>query len=182
MIISDDTIPNGSERIGSEVKPTVTASRPVQIYKCILFGTDFSAASGPAFDQALKLARQNGAELLIAHAFVPPDSLSYMPPECYHQWATQFRAETEGRISALIQSARKNKVKAHMLILSGPADNAILKAAKQLGVDLIVIGTHGHRGVSRFFLGSIANQLVTRAPCAVLTVRPPGALTSQVSR
>jgi nucleotide-binding universal stress UspA family protein len=134
-------------------------------------GTDFSPASTPAFEQGLKLARQNRAELLIAHSYTPPGCISFMRPEAYGEWEKQCRTEAEKQIGALIQEARKEKVKAHMLMLSGLADDAIVEAAKQLGVDLIVIGTHGRRGVSRFFLGSVAARVVARAPCAVLTVR-----------
>jgi nucleotide-binding universal stress UspA family protein len=80
-------------------------------------------------------------------------------------------ADGEKNIGLLIQKAQKEGVKAHKLLLQGLADDAIIEAAHRLRVDLIVVGTHGRRGVSRFFMGSVAAHVVSRAPCAVLTAR-----------
>jgi len=154
------------------------AEGPGKIYSRILVGTDYSAASAAAFDQALRLARQNGAELLIAHAVPLPSSLSFMPEEAYSEWENQSRAEAEEYISPLIREARQAGVKAHKLLLKGLVEDALVEAAEKLGVDLIVIGTCRRRAVSRLFLGNIAARVVSRAPCAVLTAlpsrRPPG--------
>jgi len=79
--------------------------------------------------------------------------------------------EAEKNIGALIERARLEGVKAHMLLLGKPVDDALIKTAERLGVDLIVVGTHGRRGVSRFFLGSVASHVVSRAPRTVLTAR-----------
>jgi nucleotide-binding universal stress UspA family protein len=174
MNTSSQTIPEQIRKSDLKMEPIPATKRPGQIYRRILFGTDFSAASIPAFEQALKLARQNGAELLIAHSNTVPACISFMPPESYGEWEIQCRKETEKQIGALMQEARHEKVKAHMLLLSGLADNAIVDAAKHLAVDLIVIGTHGRRGVSRFFMGNVAARVVARARCDVLTVRQNG--------
>ena len=152
-------------------QPVVPTQCPGQIYRRILAATDFTAASTPALKQALKLAKQNHSELLIAHSSTEPASLSFMSSDSYDAWEKQRRTEAEQKIGALIQKARKEGVKAHMLELSGLADNAIVEAAERLGVDLIVLGTHGRRGVARFLLGSVASQVVARARCPVLTVR-----------
>jgi len=152
------------------LKLETEAKRPGQIFRRILVGTDFSAASIPAFDQALLIARQNKAELLITHVYTMPHCISFMPPESYGQWAEKCRTEAAEQIGAMVREARKAQVKAHMLMLSGFADDAMVDAARHLGVDLIVIGTHGRRGISRFITGSIAARVVARAPCSVLTV------------
>jgi len=154
-----------------ENPPAAPAQCPGQIYRRILAATDFTAASTPALKQALKLAKQNHAELLIAHSSTEPASLSFMSADSYDAWEKQCRTDAEKNIGALIQKARKEGVKAHMLELSGLADDAIMEAAERLGVDLIVLGTHGRRGVARFLLGSVASQVVARARCPVLTVR-----------
>jgi nucleotide-binding universal stress UspA family protein len=167
-----DTAPNRLQKNNLESEQIIPAKSAGQIYRRILVGTDFSAASIPAFEQGLKLAKQNGAELLIAHAAVVPSTLSFMPPESYGEWELHCRAEAEENIGALKQRAHQQGVKAHKLLLEGLADDAIIAAAERLRVDLIVIGTHGRRGVSRFFMGSVAAHLVSRAPCAVLTARP----------
>lgn len=144
---------------------------PGQIYRRILVGTDFTATSTPALEQGLKLAKQNHAELLVAHSSTEPASLSFMTADSYDRWEKQCRTEAEKNIATTINEARKDGVKAHMLELTGMADDAILEAAQRLGVDLIVLGTHGRRGVSRFISGSVAAQVVARAQCPVLTVR-----------
>jgi nucleotide-binding universal stress UspA family protein len=130
-------------------------------------GTDFTDASACAFAQALKLAQQNGAELLVAHVATAPNCLSFIPPEAYDQWVEESRAEVQKNMSALMQQASDAGVKAHRLWLEGLADDALIKTARRLGVDLIVVGTHQHR----FFMSSIATHVVLRAPCAVLTAR-----------
>ncbi len=155
-----------------KIQPVVQAQCPGQTYRRILAATDFTAVSTPALKQALKLAKQNHAELLIAHSSAIPGSLCFIAtPDPYDEWEKQCRTEAEKNIGALIMEARKQGVKAHMLELSGLADDAIVEAAERLGVDLIVLGTHGRRGVSRFISGSVAALVVARARCPVLTVR-----------
>jgi nucleotide-binding universal stress UspA family protein len=171
MNASCDTAQSNLQKNNFEFERISPAKREGRIYKRILVGTDFSDASMPAFEQALKLARQNGAELLIAHADTVPNTISFMPPECYGQWELHCRTQAEAILGALVHKARLQGVKAHVLLLEGLADDAIIEAAKRLRVDLIVVGTHGRRGVSRFFMGSVAAHLVSRAPCAVLTAR-----------
>jgi universal stress protein A len=166
-----DIAPSRVQENELETEQNIPAERLGQIYKRILVGTDFSAASNSAFEQGLKLAKQNGAELLIAHACAMPNTLCFMPPECYGEWELSSRAEANKNIRSLIHKARKEGVKAHRVLLRGLADDAIIEAAERLGVDLVVIGTHGRRGVSRFIMGSVAAHVVSRAPCAVLTAR-----------
>jgi nucleotide-binding universal stress UspA family protein len=93
-----------------------------------------------------------------------------MTADSYDVWEKQCRSEADECIGPLTQKARKEGVKAHILVLSGLADDAIVEAAERLGVDLIVIGTDKHRGVSRLFFRRVAAQVVARASCAVLTV------------
>jgi nucleotide-binding universal stress UspA family protein len=58
-----------------------------------------------------------------------------------------------------------------VMVRTGDARDVINQTAKELGADLIVMGTHGRRGLSRALLGSVAENVVRTAPCAVLTVR-----------
>lgn len=169
-----DTAPNRLQKPDLETEQNIPTEPLAQIYKRILVGTDFSEASNAAFEQGLKLAKQNGAELLIAHASVTPSTLCFMPPESYGEWELHCRKEAEKNIGCLIKKARKAGVKAHKVLLQGLADDAIIEGAKRLGVDLIVIGAHGHRSMSRLFAGSVATHVVSRAPCTVLTARPNG--------
>jgi nucleotide-binding universal stress UspA family protein len=173
MNASCDTAPVGREKIDRMTEQITPAEQPGQIFRRILVGTDFSSASFSAFEQGLKLAKQNKAELLVAHSAATPGWIGFMPTESFGEWEIYQKTEAEKNIGALILKARKEGVNAHMLLLTGPANDAIIDAAKRLGVDLIVIGTHGRRGVSRLLMGSVASCVVSRAPCAVLTARCP---------
>jgi nucleotide-binding universal stress UspA family protein len=166
-----DRVSNRLQKNDLVTESTVPAKRLDQIYRRILVGTDFTTASTAAFEQGLKLAKQNHAELLVAHVAVEPSTLGFMPEESYSEWEEHCRTEAEKILGGLVEKASKEGVKTHTLLLHGLPDDAIIEAAERLGIDLIVIGTHGRRGVSRFFMGSVAAHVVSRAPCAVLTAR-----------
>ena len=142
-----------------------------QTYRRILVATDFSCRAACAFRQGVLLARQNGAELLVAHVTPSPATISFMPAESFCAWQEFCKGEAEQNIRALVQMAREQGVKTHKVMLAGRAEHALLAAAERLGVDLIVIGAHGHRGVSGFLAGNVAAQLISHAPCSVLTAR-----------
>ena len=166
-----DTVPNRLQKSDHKSEPGVPQQHSGRVYRRILVGTDFSPASTPAFEQALKLAKQNGAELLVAHSCEVPN-VWFATGDSYDEWRKHCKIEGEKSIAALMQQAHREGVKAHTLILTGLADNSIIEAARRLDVDLIVIGTHGRRGISKILLGSVAAGVVPLAPCPVLTVRP----------
>jgi nucleotide-binding universal stress UspA family protein len=145
----------------------------VKMFRRILVATDFSQASTPALEQAGTMARRDGAVLLIAHAYQEPGlaELSQAPARAYPDWDQELREAAEKRLQPLVESARKEGIKAEALILRGFADEAIVAAAKHQRADLIVMGTHGRRGPARLFLGSVASRVISTAPCPVLTVR-----------
>ena len=145
----------------------------MKLYRKILVATDFSPASTPAFEQSVKMAKQDGALLLVAHAYHEPAlvELSHAPAAVYEEWDRKLRAAVEKKLHPLLESAEEDGVEARVLLLRGFADEAIVEAAKKQGADLIVMGTHGRRGAARFFLGSVAARVISTAPCPVLTVR-----------
>jgi nucleotide-binding universal stress UspA family protein len=82
-----------------------------------------------------------------------------------------IRREREAALLKLVE-ARCGKVKVgELLVMDGDPRDAILEAAKRIGADLIIMGSHGRRGLSRALLGSVAESIVRRAPCPVLTLR-----------
>lgn len=123
----------------------------------ILFPTDFSAASAVAGRAAADLARQLGARLHVLHV-VPPVTDPTPAPKA-------LRAVVEDLGPGLSVVSE---------VASGLAARQIAAYARRNGIDLIVIGTHGRTGVSHVLLGSVAEAVVRRAPCLVLTV--PGRL------
>lgn len=144
----------------------------MNLFHRILVATDFSEASAPAFQEAILMARENGSELLIASAYQRPNRLeaASVAPGVYEEWDSNLRAEIEGKLKLLIEEARKAGVAARPLVLAGAADEAITEAAKDNDADLVIMGTHGRKGVSRLFLGSVASRVIATAPCPVMTI------------
>jgi nucleotide-binding universal stress UspA family protein len=140
----------------------------------VLHPTDFSKASAAAFAQAVETARENRAELTIAHVLpmiVAGAADGYLPPATYEQIERSNRAYAERRISALAARAKKRGVRVRTVLLDGAPWEAITRAARARRVSVVVMGTHGRGGLARLFLGSVAERVVARAPCPVLTVR-----------
>jgi len=142
-------------------------------FRRILMATDFTEASGPAWERAVALARENGAELFVAHVYEPPNAIQAeaVAPGVFEEWNTTLRANVARKLQLIAGEAWKSGVLAHTLVLTGVPDEAIAEAAREYTIDLIVIGTHGRTGFARLFLGSVASRLIATAPCAVLTVR-----------
>jgi universal stress protein A len=143
-------------------------------FRRILFATDFSKASERAFQESTEMARENGAELLIAHVYQTPGFLPtdvYMSPAVYEELDAKLRENVALRLQALVDGVRKSGIDARPLVLAGTPYEAIAEAAQANAADLVVMGTHGRTGASRFFLGSVASRVISTAPCPVLTVR-----------
>lgn len=137
--------------------------------RTILYPTDFSALSQPAFELACALARDYGARLVILHVADPP----HVTPVEGVLVITPFSEveATRGRLEA-VQPADPRVAVNHRLAEGNPADE-ILAAAADEKADLIVLGSHGRSGITRALMGSVAETVQRAAPCPVLTVRSP---------
>jgi nucleotide-binding universal stress UspA family protein len=137
--------------------------------RTVLHPTDFSAASQPAYELACALARDYKARLVLLHV-VPPTRV-FAPDGV----AMPFPAE--GEYDAQVQLARLRPEEPlvevdHHVVEGDPADE-ILKDAARLHADVVVLGTHGNSGLTRLLVGSVAEHVMRKAPCPVLTVRVP---------
>lgn len=141
-------------------------------YRRILVATDLSVSSQPGFKEALEVARQNGAELLVAYAYQPPNLIqaSAIAPAVYDEWDQNLRIGIEAKLEPLLQQCRDQQVKARPLILKGAPDEAIAAAAIKNEVDLIVMASHGRTGFARLFGGSVSEHVIAGAGCPVMTV------------
>ena len=140
----------------------------------VLHPTDFSRASAPAFARALETARADRAELIIAHVLpmiVPVGSDGYMSPKAFDDMDRANRAYAGRRLAALAARARKRGVRVRTLLLDGAHWEAITRTARGQRANVIVMGTHGRSGLAKLFLGSVAERVIGRAPCPVMTVR-----------
>ena len=136
----------------------------------IVHPTDFSKTADRAFQKAVEFAKQNRAELLLVHVLLralPPPSLWR---GVYDRIDAQERRVAETRLSALLTRARRAKVQARTLLLSGVTYDQIVRVAESMRAGLIVMGSHGRTGLSKLLLGSVAERVSGLAPCPVLIV------------
>lgn len=142
--------------------------------KKILYATDYSKASARAFDEAVKLAKQNRAEILVVHVIEPTPYVAgeeFASAEIYAKLDDMAKRDAQSAMAKLMLRLKKLRVKAQSLLLRGSAREQIVKAAKSKKADMIVIGTHGRTGLSKLFMGSVAGSVVSTAACPVMTVR-----------
>jgi nucleotide-binding universal stress UspA family protein len=140
----------------------------------ILHPTDFSRASGGAFNRAVAMAKADRAELLVAHVLTPVVPMmtdGYVSPQVYEEVETAARADAQKRLDALVAKAKRAGARARGLLLEGVPYERIVQAARSKRADLVVIGTHGRTGFARLFLGSVASRVLAVSPCPVLTIR-----------
>jgi nucleotide-binding universal stress UspA family protein len=139
--------------------------------KHLLVAHDFSETAERALDYAIELAAKLGAQVTVLHAYEIP---TYGYPEGIALTAEVMgdiqRISEEG-LQAVVTRSRRPGLKVSSILRQGPAWSEIDAVAKDHGVDLIVMGTHGRKGISRALLGSVAEKVVRTAPCPVLTVR-----------
>lgn len=135
----------------------------------ILHPTDFSDASRPAFEVACALARDYRAELAVLHVAPNPvpavaEGVMVDVPESPVEDAAARLAAVEppGPHVRLVRRLRQ-----------GDTADEVLKFAADESVDVIVMGTHGRGGLARLVMGSVAEQVLRRAGCPVLTVKAP---------
>lgn len=140
----------------------------------ILHATDFSSASTSAFTRALALAKRNRANLTLLYVADPfsPVADGTVSPPTYRQLMASTREHGRRQLARLVAKAAKAGVRATPMVREGAPWTEILRAARGVRPDVLVIGTHGRSGLSRMLLGSVARRVVGLAKCPVLTVRP----------
>jgi nucleotide-binding universal stress UspA family protein len=151
----------------------------VPTFSKILVPTDFSDDSKLALSYAIELAQKFSAEIMVVHVDQPlaPVMVSELNPGL--DVGTMNRIAEEQRLLALREldqtsaRLRESGVKSRGLMRVGAPFLEILHAAQSENADLIVMGTHGRTGLAHVLIGSVAERVVNKAPCPVLTVRHP---------
>lgn len=133
----------------------------------ILVPIDFSAGSNVALEMATSLARDSGGSLILAHVEVIP--LSVVGGEYLYATPEPSTEELLAKLNAV--EMPDSHVPVERRLLAGEPADAIIRLAKEEKVDMIVIGTHGRRGLTRLLMGSVAEAVVRAAPCPVMTVK-----------
>ena len=143
--------------------------------KTILAPTDFSAHSEYSLKYAGELAKNLRAKVYVLHVAEysnvggDPDASELLIPN----YIAEMERKDKGRLEQITLGLRQVGVDAHSVFVTGRAYQDIVRMAKELKVDLIVMGTHGRTGFSHLFVGSTAEKVVRLCPCPVLTVKHP---------
>jgi nucleotide-binding universal stress UspA family protein len=143
--------------------------------KKILFPTDFSEGSAQALQYAVDMTRRYGAKLYLLHViyeisegigwYIPHMSMD----ELYKDIEKGAKKELEKFGVEELSSLKDIEYRTVM----GTPHKEIIKFANDNKIDLIIIGTHGRKGIDKIIFGSTAEHVVRYAPCPVLTVRLP---------
>lgn len=140
-------------------------------FKHVLVATDFSDCSLRALDLGVELAQRFESLLTLVHTWEIPNlgygAALYFPGEML----TPIEQAAQSQLNAATKTLRERFPNANSVLRAGVAWDEIVAAAASTGADLVVLGTHGRRGVSRALLGSVAERVVRLSPVAVLTVR-----------
>jgi len=145
----------------------------VQI-RCILVPLDFSEHAAAVLDWAAHLAEEHGSRIVLFHAYHLPVEFqqlegAYLPPDF---WAN-VKSEAEANLERYAAELRQRGITVEAIVAEGYAATAIVDEVENQSADLVVLGTHGLSGLKHMLLGSIAERVVQKAPCAVLTVKTP---------
>lgn len=130
------------------------------LFKKILCPVDFDRVSILALEMVQRLALQNGATVYLLYV-VPGSSLP-----------TDLEKVARDNMRGIAQKWLADKVAHEIVVSSGKPAAGIVNAQQTLGVDLIVMATHGHTGTDHGRLGSVAEQVIRLSSCPVVTVRP----------
>jgi nucleotide-binding universal stress UspA family protein len=150
------------------VVPVASApSRPPETLEAIAHATDFSPAAAAALPWAVWLARDAGARLALLHV-VPP-----APPAGLAAEIPDTRQACQ-RLRALLSPEVRDALRVEDIVVPGRPHRAIVDLARQRRADLIVMGSEGTDAIGYAMLGSTADRVLRRAPCAVLAVRATG--------
>jgi nucleotide-binding universal stress UspA family protein len=141
----------------------------------ILFPTDFSESADHAWMFALQFAQDFGAEVHVLHVVAPPPRLT----EAYSmnfdpaKFAAVVTAEAETSLDRLVEGAKDRHLTFHREVRIGVDFHEIIDYARKYEIDLIVMATHGRTGLAHALVGSVAEKVVRKASCPVLTVKHP---------
>ncbi|SDK40809.1 Nucleotide-binding universal stress protein, UspA family [Maridesulfovibrio ferrireducens] len=141
--------------------------------KKILCAVDFSEHSPVVADYANTLAKTMGSKIICL--YVAPSLDQYVgfhvPPSSIENFVGEIVTGADTTMETFIEENFKD-AKVNGKVMTGYAAEEILTLAKAEEVDMIIMGTHGRRGIDRILFGSVAEKVVKAAKCPVLTVRP----------
>ena len=142
----------------------------------IVAGCDLSAPGDAALERASALAAAHHAKLVIVHVLAddaPPANTDNALAQKLGEVSAAVRAAEAVRLADKLAAVQARGVDAEVASPAGPPGEVLAQLANERDADLLVVGTHGHTGLSRFLLGSVATSTLRHAPCDVLVCRGP---------
>lgn len=146
------------------------------VLKNILIPTDFSKHSEAAIHFALSLAKKFNSEIYFLNVS-PPEFAFYSGMRTSVHTEVKREEERDVKkhrewLEEFVKKFNVEELRVNHLVKSGPPFLEIIIAAREINADLIVMGTHGRTGLSHVMIGSVAEKVVRKSPCPVLTVKP----------
>jgi nucleotide-binding universal stress UspA family protein len=139
-------------------------------FEHILVPVDFGESSTRAIDVATNMAEKFGARLTLMHVYMDPVA-AYGYAEGIYWPIDEIVKAAQTELDGVLKKVKLACPRAEGILASGEPSRQIVDAIEKYGIDLVVIGTHGRRGLSRLVLGSVAEKVVRLSPVPVLTVR-----------
>ena len=144
---------------------------PIEIQR-ILVPVDFSDQAPAVLEWAAHLANEHGSRVVLLHAYHLPVEFqqlegAYLPPDFW----SNVKVEAEQSLGRYAEGLEGSGIPVETVVREGYPATVIVDEAESQPADLIVIGTHGLSGLKHLLLGSIAERVVQKAPCPVLTVK-----------
>lgn len=140
----------------------------------VLLATDFSETSAYAAEYAVLVAKQFGAALHVLHVMenasaILMDGLAYLPPDFFDE----MEKDAAEKLERVIARDKRDRLPVTLTMRRGVPFVEIVEYAKEQNMDLIVLGTHGRGAIAHALMGNVAEKVVRKAPCPVLTIRHP---------
>ena len=143
--------------------------------KKVLFPTDFSEYSLSALPYARRFAEAFHAKLYLLHVVEPMRVLAddLLAPASVLQMETEAEERGRARLHEIVDLPMRATLDIEERVIRGVPFAEIVRVAREEEIDLIVLATHGLSGIAHLLIGSTAEKVVRKAPCAVLTVKSP---------
>src|SRR6266568_1910334 len=139
-------------------------------FETILFANDFSENSEHAFDYAITLAKKFDSRLVVIHVINEPVDLRgfYVPHISFVFLEKEITESAEKMMEKFRRTKIKDFSKCETVVIAGIPYEEIIKKAEETKAGLIVLGTHGRKGLDHILFGSTAERVVRTAPCPVM--------------
>jgi len=139
----------------------------------ILFPTDFSESAENASRYALSLAKKYASKVYVIHVIEPFTYTTEFGLDFSAQ-LKEMEASARRLLDDVAASIKKNNLDVESVLITGEPFVEIIKYARKEQVDLIVMATHGRSGIEHMLMGSVAEKVVRKSPCPVLTIKKSG--------